>query len=212
MTRVALPVHSYSLRSKPASPARLVNAFAEPLPPDAKSPALLARAAGTVSWATVGPGPIHAMHAALGALFVVSGNALYRATSLRASSLLGSLGVAGNIDMDSNTDSVIVVNAPHAYYWNGTFAQITDTDFTDRGAGDVEFLDNYILFREPNSGRFFALDLGSAFSADSLNFATSEASPDNLVGMKVDHRQVLNFGETSIEIWENTGASGFPIE
>jgi hypothetical protein len=115
--------------------------------------------------------------------------------------------------MAANTDSVVVVNNPNAYYWDGsTFGQITDVDFTARGASQVEFVDNYLLFLEPDSGRFFGADLGSATSFDTLNFATAEASPDEVLGMKADHRQLVLFGEESIEIWENTGVSGFPFE
>jgi hypothetical protein len=115
--------------------------------------------------------------------------------------------------MDSNDTSLVVVNGSTGagYYWTSpTFAQITDADFLS--AGDVEFVDNYLLFRKLNSGVFFGADLGSPSSFDALNFATAEGHPDNLVGMKVDHRQVILFGEKTVELWENTGVSGFPFE
>lgn len=209
--RISLPVESYELRSRPSSTAKLLNCYAEALPPDAKSPILLQRTPGVVSWTTVGNGPIHAMHRALGFLFVVSGSELYKVDSNKTKTLLGNVGAAGNLDIDSNTTSVVVVNEPNAYYYDGTtFGQIVDPDFP--GAGDVEFLDNYLLFREPNSGRFFSADLASATSFNALNFATAEGSPDNLVGLKVDHRQACALGEETVEIWENTGAAGFPFE
>lgn len=217
MTRLSLPLSSYELRSRPASPQRLVNCYIEALPPGAKTPVILTRAPGIDSWTTVGTGPIAAMHVAeaLNLLFVVTGSKLYSVDVNKTATLLGDIGSPGEIDIDSNTTSVVVVNPPNAYYWDSTtstFGQITDADFTSRGAGDVEFVDNYLLFREPNSGRFFGADLASATSFDALMFATAEAATDNLVGMEVDHRQVLNFGSNSLEIWENTGASGFPFE
>jgi hypothetical protein len=215
MSSISLPISSYELRSRPASPQRLINCFIEALPPGAKTPAILTRAPGIDAWTTVGVGGIQAMHVAqgLGLLFVVSGSKLYSVDANKTATLLGDVGSPVDIDIDSNTDSVVVVNTPNAYYWDGTtFGQITDPDFTARGAGDVEFDDNYLLFREPNSGRFFSADLASATSFDALNFATAEASPDNTVGLKVDHRQAIQFGSASIEIWENTGASGFPFE
>lgn len=211
--RLSLPIHSYQLRSRVASPSRIVNCFAEQLPPDAKSPVYLQRRPGIKAWTTIGTGAIAGMHAALGKVFVVSGSALYSVDENQTATELGGIGNPGEIDIDSNTSSVVVVNPPNAFCWDGTtFGQITDTDFTSRGAADVEFLDNYLLFREPDSGRFFGADLGSATAFSSLNFATAEASPDELVGMKVDHRQVVLFGSDSIELWENTGASGFPFE
>ena len=178
MASISLPIASYELRSRWASPQRLVNCYIEQLPAGAKSPVLLGRAPGIDTWTTVGVGQIRAMHVAqsLGLLFVVSGSKLYSIDKNKAATLLGDVGT-GDIDIDSNETTVVVVSAPNAYYYDSTtstFGQITDPDFTARGAGDVEFLDNYLLFREPNSGRFFSSDLADATSFDALNFATAE--------------------------------------
>jgi hypothetical protein len=149
-------------------------------------------------------------------MYVVSGGSLYAVDSTPSATLLGSVGAVptpSEIDIDTNVDSVVGVNPPDAYYYDGsTFGQITDSDFTDRGAGDVEFIDNFMAFREPDSGRWFVADLSSVTSFDALNFATAEGSPDTLVGMKSDHDQMLLFGERTVEIWQNTGVSGFPFE
>ena len=215
MASISVPIHSYQLRSRPASGSRIVNCFPEALPPDAKTPVLLTRAPGLTSWTTLGTGSIAGMHSALDLVFVVSGSELYKVDVNKTATLLGNIGAPGNIDIDSNTIGVVVVNEPNAYTYTlstDTFAQITDVDFTDRGAGDVEFLDNFLLFREPDSGRFFGADLGSLTSFDALNFATAEANPDDLNGMKVDHRQIILTGPKSVQIFENTGATGFPFE
>jgi len=213
MSTLALPVHSYRLRSTPASTARLVNCFAEQLPPDAKTPLLLARTPGVTFWQDIGFGPISGLHAALNQLFVVSGSALHTVDSNRTSTQLGSIGTPGNIDMEANTTSVVVVNEPNMYYWDGTtFGQVTDPDFIAiGGANSVEFVDNFITFTVPNSDEWGCFDLGSATSFDALNFASAEGAPDNLVGHKVDHRQVLLLGEETCELWENVGQAGFPF-
>lgn len=213
--RKSLPVTSYQHRSRPASSARLVNCFAEALPPDAKTPIALIRSPGISSWTTVGSGPIHAMKASNTLLYVVTGTKLYSVNESKTATLLGDIGPVGsnhNVDIEINTDSVVVTNhASGAYVWNGSsFAAISDPDFP--GGLDVEFIDNYLTFVEPDSGRFFAAELGSATSFDALDFATAESSPDNLVGHKADHGQLILAGKTSIEIWQNTGAAGFPFE
>jgi hypothetical protein len=153
------------------------------------------------------------MHVTLGSLYVIAGSSLYKVDANKNATLLGSVGSPGNIDIDSNADSLVVVNEPNAYYYDGTtFGQISDADFTSRGAGDVEFLNNWLLFREPDSGRFFGADLGSATSFDALNFATAEGNPDELVGLKADHLQAVLFGEKTVEIWDNDPAVGdFPF-
>ena len=214
MARLNLPYASYVMRSSPASSARLLNAFVEKLPEDAKAPYALVRCPGIVEFITVGTGPIYALHEALGYLWVISGSRLYRVSSSSVVTDLGSVGSFSRIDIDNNATTIVVVNQPNAYYYDtvtSTFGQITDVDFTSRGASDVEFLDNFLLFVEPDSGRFFGSDVGSATSFNSLNFATAEGSPDNLVGLKVDHRQALLLGEKSVEIWELVGGGGFPF-
>jgi len=219
MASFLLPIHSYELRS--GSSARLVNCYPEQSPPDAKTPVLLTRTPGVLSQFTVGSGPIEGMYAAfinlttggVKNLYVVSGSELYFVDEDKVVTLIGNIGSPNRIDIASNTTHVVVVNEPNAFHWDGTtFAQITDEDFVSRGAGDVEFLDNFLLFRQPDSGVFFGADLGSVTDFDGLNFATAEAHPDNLNGMKAQHRQLINFGTESGELWENTGAAGFPFE
>lgn len=216
--KLNLPIHSYELRSRPASSSRLVNCFPELLPPGARAPILLSRAPGIAAWTTVGSGPIRGMYtAAINAgselLYVVSGDELYSVNSAGTASLLGNTKTPNRIDMAANTSSVVVVNEPRGFYWDGTtFGEIVDDDFTSRGAGDVEFIDDFLLFREPNSGRFFGADYGSVTSFDALDFAISDSHPDNLVGMKAINRTLVNFGLRSGEIWQNTGAAGFAFE
>lgn len=217
MTRLTLPIASYRLRSRQASPSRLVNCFPEALPADAKTALILTATPGIASFTTAGDGPIRAMHysPALDLVFVVSAGTLYKINSAGTATSLGSVGAGGvnTIDMDDNGSNVVVVNTPLAYQSDGSsFGQISDADFTARGATDVEFCDNFMLFVDHDSGRFFGSDLGSVTAYDALNFATAEGAPDKLVGMKVDHRQVALFGSHSLELWENTGITGFPFE
>jgi hypothetical protein len=215
MPTLQLPLHSYGLRTGQASTARLVNCHPEKLPEDAPWPFRLARADGLASWATVGTGPIEGLYADHGLLYVVSGGGFYSVTSAPAATFRGAVGSSAEIDMDSNTAAVVIVSPPNAFHYTHgttTFGQITDADFVARGAGDVEFCDNFMLFREPSTGRFFGADLGSVTAFNALSFATAEGSPDVTVGLKVDQRQVLQFGERSLELWANTGIAGFPFE
>jgi len=216
MASIPLPFHSYTLRSAPASPSRLLNCYAEALPATAKTPMILSRAPGVREFADVGGGAVRGLHAAFGRLYAVVGTTLYSFSAAAVAVNLGSIPGTSPVSMAHNLDSLVVVAEPNAYHTDGvtpgSVAQITDPDFTSRGAKYVRFVDNYLLFMEPNSGRFFGSDLGSATDYDALNFATAEGAPDDLTGMEVDHRQVILLGAESGEIWENTGASGFPFE
>lgn len=212
MSQLSLPISSYRTRATQASTSRLVNCYPEQLPPDAKTPAMLLRAPGIAAWTTVGTGPIAGLFAALGLLFVISGTKLYKVDSAKTATLLGDIGIPGNIDIAANTTMVGVLNEPNIYVTDGTtFAQVTDADFLALGANSIEFLDNFITFTVPDSDEWGCFDLGSFTSFDALKFASAEGAPDNLVGHKVDHRQAFLLGTETGELWDNIGQAGFPF-
>ena len=88
-------------------------------------------------------------------------------------------------------------------------ARITDPDFY--GAVGVGFIDGYFVYIEPNSQRFWVTDPYNGVSIDSLAFASAEGSPDNLVTLIVDHREVWLFGVNTVEVWYNAGTPDFPL-
>jgi hypothetical protein len=98
-----------------------------------------------------------------------------------------------------------------AYSLN-SFAEITDPDFTERGAGNVEFLENFLLFREPNSDRIFGAEIGSSTVFDSLDYVNVDSNPDFVLGTITDQRSLVAFGKKTTEFYENTGISGFPFQ
>lgn len=89
------------------------------------------------------------------------------------------------------------------------FVQITDPDFA--GAVGVGFLDGYFVYNEPNSQKFWVTATYNGVSIDALDFASAEGSPDNLVTLIVDHREVWLFGQNSVEVWYNAGLPDFPL-
>jgi hypothetical protein len=89
------------------------------------------------------------------------------------------------------------------------FSDITDPDFP--GAVGVGFLDGYFVFNEPNSQRFWVTASYNGLSIDALDFASAEGSPDNLVTLIVDHREVWLFGINTVEVWYNAGLPDFPL-
>jgi hypothetical protein len=125
--------------------------------------------------------------------------------------LVGSIpGVDRVVMADNGTQLVITTNGA-GYVFNGSATTaITDPDF--RVSSGADFLDSYILFVERDSGRFFGSDLADATAYDALDFATAEGAPDNLLTLRVDHRQIILFGADSTEVWWDAGSQGFPFE
>jgi len=89
------------------------------------------------------------------------------------------------------------------------FSDITDPDFP--GAVGVGFLDGYFVFNEPNSQRFWITATYNGLDIDALDFASAEGSPDDLVTLIVDHREVWLFGVNTVEVWYNAGLPDFPL-
>jgi hypothetical protein len=48
-------------------------------------------------------------------------------------------------------------------------------------------------------------------SVNPLDFASAEGSPDNVVALIVDHREVWVFGTNSTEVWYDAGLADFPL-
>ena len=48
-------------------------------------------------------------------------------------------------------------------------------------------------------------------SIEPLDFASAEGSPDGLVSLIVDHREIWLFGTNSVEVWYDAGTSPFPL-
>jgi len=207
---------TYVARSVNAADARMVNLFPEIVPEAGKEPAFLNRAPGLELLATIGSGPIRGVWAFSpqdGVAFVVSGTELYKINNSYAATLLGVVAGSGPVSMsDNGTQLFIAANGPSYIYNNTTnaFGQITDPDFP--GAVTVCYLDGYFVFNEPNSQKLWVTALLDGTSIDPLEFASTEGSPDGLIAVAANFREVWAFGTNSIEVWYDSGATDFPLQ
>ena len=207
---------AYVARSINAADNRMVNLFPEVIPEGGKEAAFLNRAPGLKFQQTVGTGPIRALwaHQTNGSdFYVVSGTGFYKLTGLNATpTLLGTVVGTGPVSIaDNGTQLFIAANGP-SYIYNevtNVFAQITDPDFP--GAVTVAYLDGYFVFNQPNSQLIWVSQLLDGTSVDPLDFASAEGSPDGVVGLIADHRELWVFGTDSVEVWYNSGAADFPL-
>lgn len=208
-----LPFHSYRLRSKKAAQTRLLNCFASIPPPEGRAPVLIQGIAGIAPFSTISQSPQRAGIQFNGALYSLAGSTLYRVDSAGVYTALGIIPGTGQVDIAKNASQIAILVEPNLWVYDGvTLSQVTDIDFALRGAKRMAVMDNYGAFIEPNSGRWFICDLSDFTVYDSLDFATAEGNPDNLLSIESNNRQFVLLGEESIELWDNTGASGFPFE
>ena len=207
---------TYVARSVNAADARMVNLFPEIVPEAGKEPGFLNRAPGLNLLSTVGTGPIRGLWAfssSDSAAFVVSGTELYKITTSYAATLLGTVAGTGPVSLaDNGTQLFIAANGPSDIYNNTTnaFGQITDPDVP--GAATVCYLDGYFVFNEPNSQLMWVTELLDGTSIDPLEFVSTEGSPDGLLAVTSNFREVWAFGTNSIEVWYDSGATDFPLQ
>jgi hypothetical protein len=208
---------SYVARSINAANNRMVNLFPEIIPEGGKDAAFLQRAPGLKFEQTIGAGPIRGLWAdqvSGSSFYVVSGDSAYKLTSLDATpQFLGSVAGTGPVSIAYNGNQLFFACNPTAFIYDestGSFGQINDPDFP--GAVTVGYLDGYFVFNEPNSQRIWVTALYDGNDIDALDFASAEGSPDNIVGVMVDHRELWVFGTNSIEVWYDAGTPDFPLQ
>ena len=148
-----------------------------------------------------------------GVLYAVCGSTLYSISSSWVKTSLGTLGTsAGIVSISDNGVQMMLVDGSNGYILtlsSNAFAQVTDPDMPK--STNVKFLDGYFILNQTNTGRFWITSLYDGFTIDSLDFATAEGSPDNLLAIEVLRRQAWLFGSESIQVYYDSGDIDFPL-
>ena len=206
---------SYVARSVNAADARMVNLFPEVVT-EGEETGFLQRAPGLKFLQTVGTGPIRALwaHQTNGSdFYVVSGQSFYKLTGTTATpTFLGTVSGTGPVSIADNGTQIFLACNPDGFIYNevtNVFAKITDLDFA--GAVTVTYLDGYFVYNQPNSQIIWVSQLLDGSSVDPLDFASAEGSPDGVVALISDHRELWVFGTDSVEVWYDSGATDFPL-
>lgn len=201
---------SYLHRSRPLSAQVTRNLYPEPQPdPAVKSPFILHATPGWDSWNTKN-GEDRGLLEHNGVLYHVAGEALYSIDSTGTATSLGTINGTARCIMEGIGSNVVVVSAGRAWQWNGAaVAEITDTDLeTPNSCAHI----NTQMLYDGDAGRFCSSDSGDATSINALNYATAEASADDLVRVFVFNQTVYLFGEKTIETWYNSGTGSPPFD
>lgn len=116
-----------------------------------------------------------------------------------------SSGGYNNYTLSSNT----AVSLETMYALDFTVLPASDGAFS--GANSVDIIDNYFVYNRPNTQQFGSSDALSPISQQ-LSFGSKDGSPDNLVALIVDHREIYLMGEASSEVWVDAGLFPFPFQ
>jgi hypothetical protein len=157
----------------------------------------------------------------LGKLYVIYGTNLYRIEPSYSKTLIGTVSGSGKcVISDNGLTMVIVVPGSTGYFFSlsGGLTEISDVIFLgfESEAGGVLSVDYF-------AGRFVYITktlifVGSTFTVndgqdfDALSFGTAEVKPDNNVRVLTVKNELHVFGEESIELFDVTTSSGFPLQ
>lgn len=147
-----------------------------------------------------------------GELYAVGGSKLYQISSSWVATERGTLNTSsGHVSMADNGTYVFIVDGTNGYTWKmdtDTFAVVSDVDF--QAADLVTFQDGYFIFNKTGSQQFFISGLNDV-TFDGADIASSEGSPDNLVGFISANQNLYLFGTQSTEVFYNSGDADFPF-
>ena len=167
---------------------------------------------GVANWTTAGSGANRGAKIIRGVLYVVQGSRLLSVDRNGLTTDLGEVPGSAHVFIEGDENNVMVVDpvTQAGYYWNGTITQlITDDDWP--GAVWLGYLDGYFIIIAPDTGQFYITANRNPASVNSLDFASAERYPDNLVTGIVDHGELVLFGTESGGVFYDSGDSDFPI-
>lgn len=218
MARGPLALGTARGRSRPINPARLLNLYAEPTPENSVSPWVLFGTPGQKTFATAGSADIRCGLFALGYLYVLSGQTVYRIDrGGTATACTGDTPSAtGSATMKSNGVQLgLLVNGRLFYIAAATptvVTAVTDAQYPADGASSFDFINGYGAFtKAATDGEWFLSDLYDFSAFDAADFATAESSPDGLLRLLANHNEVWLFGVNTTEVWVLSGAT-FPFD
>ncbi len=204
---------SYSLALRKAAIDRTSGMYLVPMESAGKAQFVLQSQPGYTEFADL-ISPVRGMLTTNDRTFVVAGGSLYELDAYGNKTVLGALNsVAGPVGMAYGISQLVIVDGPGGYVLplaTNILAQITAPGFY--GSEVVSFLDNYFLFVRPDSGQFYISAINDATTLDALDFATAESQPDNLTALIPVQRRLILLGQTSTEVWFNSGNADFPFE
>lgn len=152
--------------------------------------------------------------AAGGRCFAVCADTLYELFAGGSFLARGRLtSTSGVVSMADNGLQLIVVDGTTAGYLfvfaTNAYTAIASASFY--GADRVAFFDGYFVLNRPGTAQVYISGLYDGATYAGLDFATAESSPDLLVSLEVERRELLLLGTRSGELWFNAGTADFPF-
>jgi len=146
-------------------------------------------------------------------LYAVVYDRIYRfASSGAMTAMTGTLDTrSGNCWMETNGSQIMIVDGEAGYIFSGTNAtKITDDDFPTPSSLTIQ--DQYFIVTKKDTAWFHISSYEDGTNWSGKDYGKAEQQPDNLVGCMSLSNELWLLGETSTEVWYNSGASAFTFQ
>lgn len=215
--RVPIPFNGGSIKSKSLviNRQRAINWFPVKEGPGAKAPISMHPAPGKTKLFDAGVGPARTPRGVKfkGKSYFVSGNELLEIDSdVDGGVAVGTLNTSlGLVSMAASPTELLLVDGTDGYRWDGTtFSVIADPDFPE--ATTITWLDFYFIANEAGTGEAYISALNDGTSWSALDFTTAESAADNLLAVYATVDELWLLGETTTEVYYNSGNPDFPFD
>ena len=160
---------------------------------------------------------VRQLHVANDKLYAVIGDRVYKVNAEGNGELLDNrLGkMSGPVCMADDGTYILIVEPNLEGYIIDTrieddVSPISDADFPVPAY--LAWQDGYFAVPEKGTGSFVISGVYDPESWDALDITTAEGHPDDILANWMDHRELWNFGENTIEVYYNSGNAVFPFE
>lgn len=153
---------------------------------------------------------IRGLKVARGRLFAVTDSQLVEISATWASTARGSI-TAGDVEMGVNQTQLAIVTGPQLFVLDLDANTLSANPSNWLGSASMSVLDAYGIFVQPDSQHFYITATQDFTSLNALQFASAESTPGNIVGTIDKHHELLVLKELGGEVWDDSGASDFPL-
>lgn len=215
LTQIPLAIASSSGRSHKNNAAELVNLYINLEDAGGKSKSLLLSTPGAET-ITIFDYEILGFYKFNDVVYTVTKNKLYKVekdaiTGNFVPTVLGSVSLTGKVSFaDNGIEMVFVAGDGYAYNPATDTLKNMNTEAGWYSSNTVAYMDGYFIFSRSGTGQFFISNLYST-TLNPIDWATGESAPDDTVGVIVSNRQLWIIGESTSEVWYDSGDPLFPF-
>lgn len=211
----------YANRSSNVNAQKSVNLYPRMQKPGSKTAMAMYGTPGLRRLGVAGTGPWRSNLVEFGGeLYGVSGAALYKINANFSPTFVGNLSTAGGrCELVAGRNYLLVVDGTSGYTYDGTtYAEITDPDFTQTSSGDpaspthCTYIGGYFVVNKGGSDEFAISAIEDPTDWDTLDFATAEAAPDNVLALVATYNSLYLVGTSTTQVFYQSGNPSFPFD